>query len=103
MRAEGWRLRGGLVSWLSFRNRRSQVKGGDSMINFPIDTSRFDPRVFHPRFRARNFAVRAIEKQLGTRLTDERVMWLFNCNLNVARQTRSRRWEAAMRVIQAVR
>jgi len=23
-------------------------------------------------------------------------MWLFNCNLNVARQTRSRRWEAAM-------
>ena len=34
------------------------------MIDFPIDTSRFDPRVFHPRFRARNFAVRAVEKQL---------------------------------------
>ena len=52
--------------------------------------------MFHPRFRARNFAVRAIEKRLGTRLTDEQVMWLFDCNLNVARQIRSRRWEAAM-------
>lgn len=38
----------------------------------------------------------AIEKQLGTRLTDEQVMWLFNCTLNVVRQTRSPRWEAAM-------
>ena len=37
--------------------------------------------MFHPRFQARNLAVRAIEKQLGTRLTDEPVMWLFNCNL----------------------
>jgi hypothetical protein len=52
--------------------------------------------VFHPLFRARNFAVRAIEKQLGTRLTDDQLRWLFNCNLSLARQTRSQRWEAAM-------
>ncbi len=84
------------MSWLSLPEDALQENGGDSMIDFPIDTSRFDPGVFHPQFRARNFAVRAIEKQLGTRLTDEQVMWLFNCNLNVARQTRSRRWEAAM-------
>ena len=57
---------------------------GDSMI-VPIDAGRLDLGVFHPRFRARNFAVRAIERRLGTRLTDEQVMWLFNCNLNVAR------------------
>lgn len=52
--------------------------------------------MFHPLFRARNFAVRAIEKQLGTRLTDDQLRWLFNCNLSLARQTRSQRWEAAM-------
>jgi hypothetical protein len=38
----------------------------------------------------------AIEEQLGTRLTDEQVMWLFNCTLNVARQIRGPHWEAAM-------
>ena len=41
--------------------------------------------------------MRAIGKQLGTRLSDEQVMWLFSGNLNVARQARSRRWETAMK------
>jgi len=45
----------------------------------------------------RSFAVRAIGKQLGTRLSDEQVMWLFSGNLNVARQAHSRRWETAMK------
>jgi len=62
-----------------------------------VTLRRFDPGVFHPRFRTRSFAVRAIGKQMGTRLSDEQVMWLFSGNLNVARQAHSRRWETAMK------
>ena len=64
--------------------------------NLPIDETRFDPRVFHPRFRDRNFAIRVIERERGRRLTTEEVMELFGCNENIARQSRSQRWEEAM-------
>jgi hypothetical protein len=49
---------------------------------------------FHPLFRRRNFAIRALEKKLGRRLGIEEVMVLFGVNENVARQSRHAGWEA---------
>ena len=56
----------------------------------------FDPGVYHPVFRDRNYAIRVIERERGVRLTTEEVMALFGCNRNVAVQSRSQRWEAEM-------
>ena len=63
--------------------------------NLPLPDG-FDPGVYHPRFRNRNFAIRVIERERGVRLTTEEVMALFGCNRNVATQSRNRRWEAEM-------
>jgi hypothetical protein len=53
-----------------------------------------DRRTYHPLFRRRNFALRALEEKLGRRLDIQEVMDLFGVNENVARQTRGARWEA---------
>ena len=53
-----------------------------------------DRRTYHPLFRRRNFALRALEKKLHRRLSTQEVMDLLGVNQNVARQTRSARWEA---------
>jgi hypothetical protein len=53
-----------------------------------------DRRTYHPLFRRRNFALRALERKLGRQLGIQEVMDLFGVNENVARQTRSARWEA---------
>ena len=53
-----------------------------------------DRRTYHPLFRRRNFALRALEKELGRRLDLKEVMELFGVNENVARQTRGAKWEA---------
>jgi hypothetical protein len=44
-----------------------------------------DLRTYHPLFRRRNFALRALEKKLGRRLDIQEVMDLFGVNENVAR------------------
>jgi hypothetical protein len=53
-----------------------------------------DRRTYHPLFRRRNFALRALEKKLSRRLDLQEVMNLFGVNENVARQARDARWEA---------
>ena len=53
-----------------------------------------DRRTYHPLFRRRNFALRALERKLGRQLDIQEVMDLFGVNENVAGQTRSARWEA---------
>ena len=54
-----------------------------------------DHRTYHPLFRRRNVALRAVEAAEDRRLSTEEVMQLFGCNENVARQTRDRKWEEA--------
>jgi hypothetical protein len=53
-----------------------------------------DRGTFHPRFRRRNFAIRALERKLGVRLSPQEVMDLFSVNENVARQSPHAQWEA---------
>jgi hypothetical protein len=52
-------------------------------------------RTYHPLFRRRNIALRAVEAAENQRLSIEEVMQLFGCNENAARQTRDRKWEEA--------
>ena len=53
-----------------------------------------DRRTYHPLFRRRNFALRAVERKLGRQLGTREVMKLFGVNENVAGQTRDAEWEA---------
>lgn len=72
------------------------VKRGFS--NLPLPTG-FKKDVYHPAFRDRNYAIRVIERETGRRLTITEIMALFDCNENVARQSRDQRREAEMEQI----